>query len=197
MIATQITIHDIRDAEGYVAACMQRSRILFQPGEREELLAEGLVILYELADRYEPHRAGYRQPGRFSGYAAAYLPRRLEDAWHRLNPQHQARRNGDGRRVWDYGSTPMSLQHDDMPQIAATAATIRVAEDSVVDRALDTMPHWDRMIARPLVALLDDGYRTDEIAARLGLARGEVTARQGAVASAIAAIQHRDARGAA
>jgi hypothetical protein len=62
--------------------------------ERDELQLEGLVILYELADRFEPHRAGYAQAGRFSGYAR--LP--PEAARRRLAPIHPEHKRITGRR---------------------------------------------------------------------------------------------------
>lgn len=89
------------------------SRISYHHNEREELLAEGLVILLELAQRYRPlpARPGIdSQPGRFSGYASMFLPRRLGDAWHRWHPEHRYVTDPDsGRRHWRYDKPTMSL----------------------------------------------------------------------------------------
>lgn len=89
------------------------SGISYRPDEREELLAEGLVILLELAKRYKPlpARPGIdKQAGRFSGYASMFLPRRLGDAWHRWHPEHRyITDTATGRRRWHYDKPTMSL----------------------------------------------------------------------------------------
>lgn len=104
---------DIEDIEGFVNATinswLSRSGIRLDLEEREELVAEGLLILARLEEQYEPHREGYEQEGRFSGYAAQFLPRRLTDAWHRLNPHHEFRTQADGRRKWEYNPEAVSL----------------------------------------------------------------------------------------
>lgn len=107
MIATT-SLLDIDDVEGFVARCLVNSRVRCTRDEHDELLAEGITILYELANRYEPHRPGYSTPGRFSGYAASLLPRRMQDAYYRLHPEHQ-RRNINGKRVREHGEPPISL----------------------------------------------------------------------------------------
>lgn len=96
---------------------MQRTvdaaRIRYDHDEREELLAEGLVILLELAARYKPlpARPGIdTQAGRFSGYASMFLPRRLGDAWHRWHPEHRyVTDSSTGRRCWQYDAATLSL----------------------------------------------------------------------------------------
>lgn len=96
---------------------MQRTvdaaHIRYSREEREELLAEGLVILLELAARYKPLpiRPGIdSQAGRFSGYASMFLPRRLGDAWHRWHPEHRyVTDSSTGRRRWQYDDPTMSL----------------------------------------------------------------------------------------
>ncbi|MGH7458567.1 MAG: hypothetical protein ACREKN_05685 [Longimicrobiaceae bacterium] len=109
MLATSVAIHDIKDAEGFVKATLKRSGIRFEAGEFEELVCEGMAILWELAAKYEPHRAGYAQAGRFSGYAARYLPRRLGRSWHRSHREHRLITNPDGSRHWVYGEAPQSF----------------------------------------------------------------------------------------
>jgi hypothetical protein len=102
-LATPLRLHDVDDAEGFVAATISRSGIPFDPSEHQELMLEGLAILCELAAKYEPHRPGYKQAGRFSGYAAQFLPRRLGDAWHRLHPNHRYVTDPvTGKRSWHY-----------------------------------------------------------------------------------------------
>lgn len=109
MLPTSVTLHDIRDVEGFVKSTLGRSRIRFDSDEREELVAEGIAILYELAASYEPHRPGYKQAGRFSGYAARFLPGRLGRAWHRRHREHRVVTDADGERSWEYGQAPASL----------------------------------------------------------------------------------------
>lgn len=109
LLPAKIRVHDIEDAEGFVAATIERSGIRPAPAEHEELLAEGLAILFELASRFEPQREGYERPGRFSGFAAQFLPRKLGDAWHKLHPEHRYVTGEDGKRRWVYFEAPVSL----------------------------------------------------------------------------------------
>ena len=110
LLPTKIRLHDIADAEGFVAATIERSGIRPAQPEHEELIAEGLAILYELAAKFEPQREGYDAPGRFSGFAAQFLPRKLGDAWHRLHPEHRYITDPEtGKRRWVYFEAPASL----------------------------------------------------------------------------------------
>lgn len=112
MLATTVQLHDIVDVEAFVGATMERSGLcaFLARDEHDELLAEGITILYMLAKIFEPQRAGYAQAGRFSGYAAQFLPRRLGDAWHKSHPEHVRVVDGDGKRHWVYRDTPISLE---------------------------------------------------------------------------------------
>lgn len=112
MLATQVRLHDVEDVYGFVDNSLYRSGIDFESAsEREELVGEGICILYELAEKFEPQREGYSQPGRFSGYAAQFLPRRLGDAWHKRHPGHRRVTDGEGKRKWVYQPAPESLDH--------------------------------------------------------------------------------------
>lgn len=112
LLPEKVAIHDIADAEGFVAATIERSGVKPSPAEYEELLAEGLAILYDLAAKFEPHREGYESPGRFSGFAAQFLPRKLGDAWHRLHPEHRYVTDPEtGKRRWIFYPSPDSLDH--------------------------------------------------------------------------------------
>lgn len=110
-------VYDVHDARAFVGATLERfcrsnaarGRFALSADERAELVSEGLVILYELARDYEPRREGYGQPGRFSGYAAVMLPRRLGDAWHRMHREHQRVARPDGSARWIYGDQPLAL----------------------------------------------------------------------------------------
>lgn len=81
-------LHDIRDPHAFVHATIRRARLVLTQDELDELAAAGMAILYQLAARYKPHIAGHDREGRFSGYAAMYLPRKLGDAWHAMHPEH-------------------------------------------------------------------------------------------------------------
>lgn len=108
VLAEVVALHDIEDIDAFVGATLERSAIEFSESDREELHAEGLAILFELAAKFEPHRSGYDTPGRFSGYAAQMLPRRLGDAWHkRLG--HVKVRDAEGKRRWTATQQPVSL----------------------------------------------------------------------------------------
>lgn len=111
MLPTTVQLHDIDDVEGFVCATIERAGLGGVPDhEKEELVADGICILYTLAERFEPHRPGYEQAGRFSGYAAQFLPRRLGDAWHSRHAEHVRVVNKDtGKREWVYRETPISL----------------------------------------------------------------------------------------
>lgn len=105
-----VALADIADVEGFVNATLNASGIDFQPDERDELVAEGLAILYQLHKRFEPHRAGYDGPGCFSGFAAMYLPRKLGDAWHRARPEHRYVTDPvTGKRRWAFFKAHTSL----------------------------------------------------------------------------------------
>jgi hypothetical protein len=104
-----VALEDIADVEGFVNATLNASGIEFQPDERDELVCEGLAILYALHQRFERRRAGYTQDGRFSGFAAMYLPRKLGDAWHRGRPEHRYVTGPDGKRSWAFFKAHVSL----------------------------------------------------------------------------------------
>ncbi len=107
-----VALHDIRDVNMFVRGSLDKAPVRLEPEEFEELVAEGLVILYELAARYEPHREGYEREGSFAGYAAIYLPKRLTDAWHRSHPEHRYITLPDGKRAWRYLKQTVSLDEE-------------------------------------------------------------------------------------
>lgn len=203
VIATPLSLFDIQNAESFVAANIHKSGVIVRdPHEREDLLAEGLTILLELASKYEPHREGYAKAGSFAGYASKFLPGRMRDAYYNLHPEHIARRDADGRRVYEFGDKPMSLQHEDMPQLAATAVVI--ALPSVIGTQWDPGPTVSAALARVrpenggfiaarVIEQIDEGWSPDEIARRLRMDRGAVAAVTGAVGSAIWEVQHLEA----
>lgn len=112
LIRVPVTLHDIKDVERFVADVVGKLEP-FKGGVRnqefEELVCEGLTILYELADKFEPQRDGYASAGRFSGFAAYFLPKKLATAWHRAHPEHSYVVGADGKREWEYRKQAVSL----------------------------------------------------------------------------------------
>ena len=184
---------DVRDPRGFVAAAIQKSGVRPSPAQRDDLIAEGLAILCDLAGRYEPHREGYTRPGKFSGYAASLLPRRMQDAWHQMNPTLTSRDEETGKRVREF-LKHTTLDDESLPPLAATYGLVDSPEGyDTVDRAIEAMPTWDRACARRLVSLLDDGHGTDVIARDLGMGRTDVADLQSSLASAIAQVRTMEA----
>lgn len=195
-------LFDVTDVEGFVAASLTRSHIITNRDEHDELIAEGITILYELAHRYQPHMPGYQHPGRFSGYAAALLPRRMQDAYYRMHPEHLARRNKHGKRVRHHGEPPISLHAPltcddgslrngqapatlfDTATLATTAidptlhtnhhANTDPTRLPLVASAISLLPPADRLHARPIIGHMIDQTPTDQIAQQLGTTRSEV-----------------------
>lgn len=207
MIATTVALRDIADAEGFVAATIHRSGVILRDSqEREDLMAEGLAILCELAQRYEPHRAGYTNDGSFAGYASMFLPKRMQDAYRAGRP-HTTRVDIDtGQRRTEYLGSPMSLHHDDLPQFAATMTLGHVIEDdhpafspdvavlhdlpAGIASAIARLPTWDRGPARRVARLADQDLGHDEIARRLGMRRSEISTLRSQIAGAYRDAQH-------
>lgn len=105
MLARKVVLHDVADVEGFVCATIRRSGIQLPFDERQELIAEGICIMFELARRYQPKPPN----GRFSGFAAQFLPRRLGDAWHSSHPEHRYITTPTGKRAWRYEPAPISF----------------------------------------------------------------------------------------
>lgn len=144
MLASLVSLHDIADVEGFVHATLNDSGIHFDPAEREELVAEGLLIMCELAAAFEPHRAGYDQPGRFSGYAAWALPKKLTVIWHRRHEEHRYITNPDGSRSWAYFKRTVSLdgmRAEQRGHVETGGGIASGVEDSIDGRLLRPT-HW-------------------------------------------------------
>jgi hypothetical protein len=140
MLATTVALHDIQDIEGFVNRTINRANLSLKREEREELVLEGLAILYRLSEIYEPHREGHaRDDSRFSGFAAMYLPRKLGDAWHRMHPEHRLVTDPDtGKRSWCYLDKPTSYEH--VIGHRSDAERAAVTEDNVRARLEDFSP---------------------------------------------------------
>lgn len=142
LLPSVVSLHDIDDVEMFIQAQLNtwrtKARITYLPLEdREWLTCEALCILYELADRFEPHRPGYEQAGRFSGFAAAYLPKKLGDAWHRWHEGHRYVTDPDsGRRRWEFFKPSVSL-NGIVDEIDSRTGGAHVADEPFLDRR-----HW-------------------------------------------------------
>jgi DNA-directed RNA polymerase specialized sigma subunit len=89
-----VPLVDIRDVRGYVARVVERKFSETPASEREELVSEGVALLYALHGKWEPERCAS-----FSDFASTYLPLRLIDYWRReMRQRNIARRNGTDQR---------------------------------------------------------------------------------------------------
>jgi hypothetical protein len=137
LIGAPLALMDLANCEAFVQHTIDRSQIRYGPSEREELLAEGLTLLYELANKYKPlpePPCGYAEwfamslddrqvyeralhalrdgvkRGKFSGHAAMFLPRRLGDSWHKSHSEHHyVTDQVTGKRGWRYEKPMLSL----------------------------------------------------------------------------------------
>lgn len=101
MLPRSTSLRDIDDVEAFVIMCIKRSGAPVQPNEYEELVAEGICILYQMEKKYIPRMDGYARDGRFSGYAVKWMPRKMKEAWHRMNENAQ-QVTIEGKRRWVY-----------------------------------------------------------------------------------------------
>lgn len=104
-----VPLWDMRDAEAFIRAAINKSGLARTPDDWDELVAEGLLILSEMAAKYQPRMAGHDRDGSFTGYASMFFPRKLRGAWHRMHEHHQVRTNPDGSRRYVFHDPPKSL----------------------------------------------------------------------------------------
>ena len=109
MLTQTVSLHDIADAEAFVRANIRRSGVILTSDEREELIAEGLAILCDMATKFIVRMPGYAKDGSFAGYASRYLPKRMKEAYHSLHPEHVQRTDQDGKKYIEYKDAPWPL----------------------------------------------------------------------------------------
>lgn len=97
MLRQRVSLRDIVDVEAFVIMCIKRSGAPVRPPEYEDLVAEGIVILYAMEQKYIPKMDGYEKEGRFSGYAVKWMPRKMKEAWRRSREDVQST-TVDGKR---------------------------------------------------------------------------------------------------
>jgi hypothetical protein len=179
MSRAPVRLYDIEDCHAFVHQAINSSRILMSTDEREELHAEGMAIMVKLARDYKPHIEGHeRNDSRFSGYASKFLRLKLDDAWHRMHPEHQLRTDREaGRRRWVYGERATSLHavtegENGAERHLPRALIVEHSDDDVVERlgvALDERWSRDRAVILAVGDLLSRGYAPGDVASELGL----------------------------
>lgn len=168
----------IEDVEKYAQASLNRSRRVYSPEEREELLAESIRICVELASKFDPHRNGYDKAGRLCGYITKFLPLKAEDAYHRLHPEHRLVTHEDGKRRYEYGEKAVSLDAltaddpDRQPMLADRPATSDVRMK--VAAAIDERWARKREVILNVADLLSEGASYSDAGHMLGLTSGQV-----------------------
>jgi hypothetical protein len=86
MLSRKVSLHDIEDVEAFVIMCVKRSGT---PREQwEDMVCEGLCLIYAMAGNYKAQLEGYASKGRFSGYAIKWLPKQISQAYHRNCEHH-------------------------------------------------------------------------------------------------------------
>ena len=183
---TPISFYDVRDPSAFVHANINkwtrptatRGPIVISTEEHEELHAEGMAIMCKLARDFRPHIDGYEHEGRFSGYAAMFLARKLGDAWHRMHSEHLLISENGGPRRWDYRERAVSLEAlgaDDPDRLSLLADRRETAD-------LKTRLHaalWERWCREVQVIVevgekLSEGATPADVAGMLGLTSDQV-----------------------
>lgn len=153
----KIPVHDIEDAQSFVTQVIHRKFSKVSWDDRDELVAEGLVILFDLAKRYDPAKEGGKKDHvckgakccvpSFAGYASFQLPLKLLDAWHAMHPEHVRMTLEDGSRKYKYLEPAIGMEHSDDTYFdyhPGTGGDVRVA---AFDR--ETTRHVGNFIAVP------------------------------------------------
>lgn len=187
-----VQLHNIRDAAAFVTSTLSRTNLTVDDTEREDLIAEGLAVLIEMANAWKPERHG-NGTGSFYGYASTYLPRRLIDAWHRNHREHTYATLEDGTRRWEYGHAPDSIYDsngDPLPIVGTShhpqlVPTSGYYPGDTIAQALTRVPAEYRICALPVLRHLDDGYSLTETARHLSMTVRDVDQIRGAVSSAV------------
>ncbi len=191
-----VKLHNIDDAVGFTIDALRRSGIPAFDHEREDLIADGLAILCDWADRWKPENYG-DGTGSFAGYCHTYLPMRLKDAWHRLHPEHAYKTQPDGTRRYEFGDAPLSIDYE-MPHREGPDREPVTFADLLVGSTFHPDPHETCLPERVLAALPDDpnaeqvlthlhhGYTARETARKVGVTVTQVTRIRSSVGSALA-----------
>jgi hypothetical protein len=111
MLTSKVSLHDIIDVEAFVIMCVKRSGSNAPVEYWDDLVAEGICLLYVMARNYKPRLNGYDKDGCFSGYAVKWLPKQIKQAWHKSQEHHlHATDPETGKRGWTFRLTPVSYE---------------------------------------------------------------------------------------
>lgn len=115
LIPQRVKIYNVEDVEGFVNDCIAKLPQLktLDQQERDEIVSEGIAILFDLARKYKPRMDGYEKDGTFSGYLGQFLHLKILTAWYKLHPEHVQvaveQEDGTKKRVFTHGEAPWSL----------------------------------------------------------------------------------------
>jgi hypothetical protein len=167
-----VALHDVDDPIAFVRKAVQLSGLRLSADEREDLIAEGLLILYRMATSYRPGFGGRDPAGsRFSGYAIKYLPGKLREAWRRSQPGYVRTRQPDGRCRWERRGRAVSItaiRHD-----SSFSRILRTEDDELrqlvelqhdLRAALDRQLEVDGELTVRVGVLLASGWQRSEVA---------------------------------
>lgn len=111
MLSRKVSLKDVDDVEAFVITCVKRSGCNAPSDRWEELIAEGILLLYVMAENYQDQMPGYEVAGRFSGYAIKWLPRQIGQYWHKSQENHLYVKDPETkRRGWTYRQGPVSWE---------------------------------------------------------------------------------------
>lgn len=102
MLRHQCSIYDIDDIEAFIVMCIKRSGCRPTYSEWEDLIATGIMLLWEMSNNY---KVGI---GTFSGYAIRYMPKKLKESYHRSHENYIRSVDDGGRRQWTRKQTALS-----------------------------------------------------------------------------------------
>lgn len=171
----KVAIGNVLDSEAWVRSYLPR--VILTTEGREELVQEGLRILSEMFDRYEPGRGGLDpETSSFSAYAHKYFPGKLRDAWHRMEG-HTLTTKPEGGREWQYPGKPSSLDRiaEDHPDGLDSIRSLTTEDVYCSDLGVSVGSALDQMYAAmreqtiKVAILLADGVTSNN---RIALALG-------------------------
>lgn len=181
----KLSLYDVEDVDGFVAAAIRDGGTILTESQREEMMSEGRRLMLKLARDYQPGYGGRDAAGsRFSGYAARFLRIKLRDAYHRLRSDVMVVKDTDAdgnefRRV-EYLDAPISLD----AKRAEHEETVERGDHSLTEGPPDgeggikqNLEEIDRsaLLEKKVVVMRLAGLPDSEIAERLKIAPRELS----------------------
>lgn len=131
VLSAKVSLHDVEDVEAFVIMCIKRSGCNAPSSAWDDLICEGICLLYKMASNYKPRLDGYTQDGRFSGYAVKWLPKQILKAWHTSHEHHLYTKDPiTKKRGWTYRLAPVSFE------------MINNGDQTNQEVRMHTMKHW-------------------------------------------------------